>query len=240
MKTRKTWSRMPTAAVILLLAACSQGGPKHIAIAPVGSAGTPTMSVTTAPPGTTTTVTAGQQRVLDANASLTAALFDVTSATSNVKATGALGAPRQGIANSLSTARTRLSAERSAAFGSVRSCTSVRSSSGQVQAAARAVATGRTGVMQVTAAMRKQVSSLTQAVATLALRLAALKADLAAEAHPPTVVSVSDVQSAIAAAKTFAADTLTTAAAADASASAAVTKANSLSAQALTLAAKTC
>ena len=178
--------------------------------------------------------------MLDATASVSTALFGISAATARVKASSALSVPRKAVVDSLGTARARLSAERTAAFGSVRNCTSVLSLASQVRSAAAGVSAGRSRGVQVTANMRAQVNGLTQAVAVVAARLKGLQGTLAAEAHPPAVVSVSEVQSAIASAKTFATSTLTAAASADASASAAVSKASSLSGQAGTLAAKTC
>lgn len=237
---------VPMAAVMLLLAACSQSGPGPVALAtplatPLSQPRSPSATATaTRTPRTTVTVTPGQQRVLDANASVSTALFGISAASARVKASSALSVPRKAVADSLGTARARLSAERTAAFGSVRNCTAVLSFAAQVRSAAAGVSAGRGRVGQVTASMRAQVNGLTQAVAVVAARLKSLQGTLAAEAHPPAVVSVSEVQTAMASARTFAATTLAAAASADASASAAVSKASSLSGQAGTLAAKTC
>lgn len=229
------------AAVTVLLAACSQSGPQPVAAAT-------TMSQQSSPPttsaprvsGASATRTPGQQRVLDANASLSTALFGMSNATAKVKTTSALGAPRKAVSDSLGATRTKLSAERTAAFGSVRNCTLVLSYAAQVRTAAAGVATARARLMQVTAAMRTQVNGLTRAVATVAAELSILQTALAAEPHPPTVVSVSQVQSAMASARTFADSTLTAAASADAKATAAVSSADNTSVQATDLATKTC
>lgn len=235
-------SCVPMAAAMLLLSACSQSGPQPEALAtPMSLPSSPPATATaTRAPRTSATISPGQQRVLDANASVSTALFGISAAIARVKASSELSVPRKAVADSLDTARARLSAERTAAFGSVRYCTSVLSLSGQVRSAAAGVSAGRGRVVQVTANMRARVNGLTQAVTTVAARLGVLQVVLAAESHPPTVVPLSDVQSAMASARTFASDTLIAAAAADASASDSVTKANSLSAQAGSIAAKTC
>jgi hypothetical protein len=228
------------AVVMLLLAACSQSGSQPVALAtPLNQQGTPTPTATRAS-GTSPTVTPGQQRVLDANASVTTALFGITTATANIKAASALATPRKAISDALGSVRARLSAERTAAFGSVRNCPGVLSNAAQVRSAAAGVATGRARLAPVTANMRTQVNGLTQAVAVVAARLTALQGSLRAEPHPPAVVSASDVQTAMTSARTLASDTLTAAATADASASADVSKAFSLSGQAGAMATKTC
>ena len=226
--------------VMLLLAACSQSEPQPVALAtPLNQQGTSTPTATRTS-GTSPTVTPGQKRVLDANVSLTTALIGISSATADVKAASALSAPRKAIADSLGTVRARLSAERTAAFGSVRNCAAVLSNAAQVRTAAAAVAAGRARLAPVTGNMRAQAGRLTQAVAVVAARLAALQSALRAEPHPPAVVSASDVQTAMTSARTLASDTLTAAATADTSASADVSKAFSLSGQAGAMATKTC
>jgi len=65
---------LPMAAVILLLAACSQSGPQPVALATPLNQPSSTTATATRVPGTSATLTPGQQRVLDSNTSLSTAL----------------------------------------------------------------------------------------------------------------------------------------------------------------------
>jgi hypothetical protein len=88
--------------------------------------------------------------------------------------------------------------------------------------------------------MRASITPLRAAMARVSADLAALRAALAAEPHPPSVLTVAEVQQALTAASTLASTTLSTASATDAKGTAALSNVAQMSGSATSIASKAC
>lgn len=231
------------AAACLGLAGCSSGN--------AGGASAPRTS-STAPPTSTTTATSpssvaavsltpGQQKVMAANARITASLFALTTAGSKVRVASDMSVPRRALADALTAQRTSLAHERAAAYGSAgRNCTLVRSNAAATWSAAARVRSAVASLRVVTARMRVSVTDLRTAMARVNADLAALRSAVAAEPHPPSVLTTTEVQQALTSAASLASTTLTTASATDAKSGASLASAAQMSGSASTISTKAC
>jgi len=232
------------AAAALTLSGCTSGGSEPHSTAASSS------STDSAGPGTSTpaapatvapvSLTPGEQRVMAAHQTLTTSLFTLTSASAGVRTASNLSTQRQALADALAAGRAALARERASAFGGVRDCTSVRGNAAATWSAAARARSAVAAQSSGTARMRASLGPLQAAAARVGSDLAALRSAVAAEAHPPTVISTTEVQQALAAASTLRSTTLADAAATDAKGTAALGTAAQMSGSASTIASKAC
>jgi len=232
------------AAAALALSGCTSGGsgphPTAASSSSTDSAGPGTSTSTSPATVAPVSLTPGQQRVMAANKTLTTSLFTLTSASAGVRTASNLSTQRQALADALAAGRAALARERASAFGGVRDCTSVRGNAAATWSAAARARSAVAAQSSGTARMRASLGPLQAAAARVGSDLAALRNAVAAEAHPPTVISTTEVQQALAAASTLRSTTLADAAATDAKGTAALGTAAQMSGSASTIASKAC
>jgi hypothetical protein len=150
-----------------------------------------------ASPSPTSAGNTGEHAVLVANGALSSSLFGLVTASNKAKVDNSLRDQRKAMAAALSAARTALSAERTAAYGGVRSCARVDGNLTAVRSAAGRVSGLRAQLLARTAKVRGDLGRMSAARAQVAKRLAAMESAVKAAHATPTPV-IAQVKAALA------------------------------------------
>jgi hypothetical protein len=156
---------------------------------------------TTTPGALPSTSPAQSAEVSAANSVVTAALFTLAERSRTLADDKALASARKAAAEGFASARSHLVLERRAAYGGVRSCSSVVSQASSARAASARAANGRSAALAASTRLRAEVARLDQATAAVAKALSLLRSAVAGAQSPGSSVPAADVQNALTSAK---------------------------------------
>jgi hypothetical protein len=136
-----------------------------------------------------------------ASSAVTAALFTLTERSRALTNDKALAPARKTAAEGLTSARSHLAAERRAAYGGVRSCSSVVAHASSARSASARAASGRSAALVASTRLRAEVAGLDKATAAVASALVRLRSALAGTDGSGSSVPAAEVENALTSAK---------------------------------------